>query len=139
MANRASPRARDPVSPERTQAILDKIEIRHDLLDGERALVISLIKEYPDIFALNLSEVFPVDFMKHKLNIDPSIVLPKKIHQRPITELQWAFFTNIIDDMEKAGIIRTVPMEFIKCLNSTHLAPKEAGKGLSMSREGLLQ
>src|SRR6266481_1703421 len=40
--------------------------------------------------------------------------------------------------MEKMGIIRAVSAEFIKCLNSMHLAPKEAGKGLGMTCEVLL-
>src|SRR6266481_3961051 len=108
------------------QEILDKILIGPNLSDKERTDVINLVKQYPDIFAHNLSEVFPVDFMTHKLKIDPSIVLPKKVHQRPITELQQEFFTNIVEDMEKVGIIRAVPAEFIKCSNSMHLAPKEA-------------
>src|SRR6266481_2973598 len=46
---------------------------------------------------------------------------------------------GILEDMETSGIIHAVPAEFIKCLNSTHLAPKEAGKGLGMSREALLR
>src|SRR6266481_3339160 len=40
--------------------------------------------------------------------------------------------------METTGVICAVPAEFIKCLNSTHLARKEVGKGLSMSWEALL-
>ena len=100
--------------------------------------VIDLIKEYPDIFALNLSKVFPVDFMMHKLKLDPDIVLLRKVHQRPITEPQRKFFLDIIDDMERAGVIHAVPAEFIKCLNVTHLAPKDAGKDLGMLHEALL-
>ena len=41
--------------------------------------------------------------------------------------------------MEKAGVIHTVPAEFIKCLNAMHLAPKDAGKDLGMSCEALLR
>ena len=134
-----SKRARDPAEPGRVQAILAKVAIGHDLSEKERGEVVGLIKEYPDIFALNLSEVFPVDFVQHKLKLNPDAVLPKKVHQRPITELQREFFTGILDDMETAGVIHAVPAEFIKCLNSTHLAPKEAGKGLGMSREVLLR
>ena len=110
-----------------------------DLTDKEQMAVTDLIKEYTDIFALSLSEVFPVDFMTHKLKIDPNIALPKKVHQWPVTEPQSKFFKDIIDDMEKAGVICAVPAEFIKCLNATNLAPKEAGKNLGMSREALLR
>ena len=80
-ANRASQRARDPANPERMQAILQKISIGTDITDDEWTTVIDLIKEYPDIFALNLSKVFPVDFTTHKLKLDPDIVLPRKVHQ----------------------------------------------------------
>ena len=41
--------------------------------------------------------------------------------------------------MEKVGVIKAVPAEFIKCLNATNLAPKEVGKDLGMSCEALLR
>ena len=88
MENRASPRATSPTSPERVQAILDKIQIGPNLSDKEWAAIVKLIKDFLDIFALTLSEVFPVNFTRHKLNIDPSAVLPKRVHQQPITEPQ---------------------------------------------------
>ena len=87
---------------------------------------------------LSLSEVFPVNFMQHKLNIDPGIVLPKKAYQKPMTEPQREFFNDIVDDMEMAGIIQVVPADSIKCLNSTHLALKDEGKNLGMTRATLL-
>ena len=40
--------------------------------------------------------------------------------------------------METAGIIQAVPADAIKCLNSTHLAPKDNGKNLGMTRAALL-
>src|SRR6266481_590257 len=138
-ANRASKRVTDPANPEWVQAILEKISIGTDLTDKEWMAVTDLIKEYPDIFVLSLSEVFPVDFMTHKLKIDPNIALPKKVHQWPVTEPQRKFFKDIINDMEKAGVIHAVPAEFIKCLNATNLAPKEAGKNLRMSHKALLR
>src|SRR6266481_4994828 len=104
-ANMTSQWATDPRNPECVQAILDKVSIGTDLSDFERTTVTNLIKDYPDIFALSLSEVFPVNFATHKLRFDPDTVLPKKVHQRPITEPQHKFFADIIDDMEKAGVI----------------------------------
>ena len=71
VVNCASPRVTDPAHPERVQTILNKISIGPNLSGREWSVVTSLIKEYPDIFALNLSEVFPVDFVMHKLNINP--------------------------------------------------------------------
>ncbi len=137
-ANRASQRAIDPANLKCIKAILEKVSIGTDLTDRERTAVVELICKYPDIFVLSLSEVFPVDFATHKLKLNPDIALPKKVHQQLITEPQCKFFTDIIDDMEKAGVIQAVPAEFIKCLNATTLAPKEAGKDLGMSCEALL-
>ena len=66
-ANRASQRAIDPANPKHVKAILEKVSIGTDLTDREQTAVVELICEYPDIFALSLSEVFPVDFATHKL------------------------------------------------------------------------
>ena len=63
------------------QTILEKVTIGTDLSSEQRTAVTNLLREYLDIFALSLSEVFPVDFTQHKLNIDPGITLPKKVHQ----------------------------------------------------------
>ena len=41
--------------------------------------------------------------------------------------------------MEAAGIIQVIPADAIKCLNSTHLAPKDEGKNLGMTRAALLR
>src|SRR6266481_7151932 len=136
LVNRASQHARDPADPAWVQEILDKIWIGPDLTEDQKRRITDLIREYPDIFALSLSEVFPVDFASHKLNIHADVVLPKKSYQRPMTEPQRKFF---IDDMETAGIIQAVPTEAIKCVNSMHLAPKDDGKNLGMTRAELLR
>ena len=138
VANWASQHAKDPASPMRVQDILDKISIGPDLMGAQWVRVMDLIREYPDIFALSLSEVFPVDFMQHKLKIDPDTVLPKKAYQRPMMEPQREFFSDIINDMETAGIIQVIPADTIKCLNLMHLAPKDGGKNLGMTRAALL-
>jgi len=48
------------------------------------------------------------------------------------------FFNVIIDDMETSGLIQAVLADSIKCLNSTHLVPKDDGKNLGMTRATLL-
>ena len=115
-------------SEKRIQEILEAIEIGPDLSEEQREQVRTLIHEYADVFALSLSEVFYVDWYKHKLNIDPNQSFPTQISQRPITDGQKEWFNNILDDMEKAHIIQKVPGDFIKNLSSTNLAPKDAGK-----------
>lgn len=90
--------------------------------------VITLVKEYTDVFALTLSEVFYVDWHKHVLQIDPDAKLPLKMAQRSITAQQKAWFFNILDEMEESHVIQKAPGEFLKNLASTNLAAKEAGK-----------
>ena len=96
VVNRARQRAKDPANPTRVQDILDKISIGPDLMGAQWARVMDLIRGYPDIFPLSLSEVFPVDFTQHKLKIDPDTMLPKKAYQRPMAELQRKFFSDIM-------------------------------------------
>ena len=43
-------------------------------------------------------------------------------------ENQKEWYYGIIDEMESAHVIQKVLGDFIKCLNSMNLAPKEAGK-----------
>jgi hypothetical protein len=118
----------DPFSEQRVQEILSKIQIGADLTDNQRAKVVALIREYADIFALSMSEVFFVDWWKHHLNVDPEAKFPKRMSQCPLTEKQKDWFYEILDEMEESHVIQRVPGEFLKCLNSTNLAPKEAGQ-----------
>ncbi|KAJ6522904.1 hypothetical protein B0H19DRAFT_878322, partial [Mycena capillaripes] len=92
----------------RVQEILSKIQIGADLTDDQRAKVISLIREYADIFALSMSEVFFVDWWKHHLNIDPDAKFPKRMSQRPLTEKQKDWFYEILDEMEESHVIQRV-------------------------------
>ena len=55
-----------------------------------------------------------------------------------MTEPQRKFFNDIVNNMETVGIIQAVPVDSIKCLNSTHLAPKDEGKNLGMTCAALL-
>ena len=123
-----SPRITNPFAEERVEEILQKITIGPDLTDTQRDEIRALVREYADVFALSLSEVKVVDWYKHHLHIDPSVKLPKKTAQRPITEAQKDWFFSILDEMEDAHVIQKVPGDFIKALSSTNLQPKEAGK-----------
>ena len=131
-------RVTDPFNEARMAKILKAIEIGPDLTTEQRKKVEDLIKEYADIFALTLSEVFYVDWHKHTITIDPDAKLPKRMAQRPITEQQKAWFYNILDEMEESHVIQKVPGEFLKNLASTNLAPKEAGK-LGMMKTDVLR
>lgn len=65
----------DPWASEQVKDILQKIEIGTDLMEEQKGKVTLLIKEYTDVFALNLSEVQVVDWYKHHLDVDLSIKL----------------------------------------------------------------
>jgi hypothetical protein len=45
--------------------------------------------------------------------------------QRLLTANQKDWYFNILDEMEEANVIQKVPGKFLKCLNSTNLAPKK--------------
>ncbi|KZP33357.1 hypothetical protein FIBSPDRAFT_721093, partial [Athelia psychrophila] len=119
-----SARATEPFSQARVDEIVSKIRIGTDLDEGQRIRVEKLVRSFADIFALSLSEVAYVDWHSHHLNINPSVKLPKRMSQRPVTKNQEPWFHGMLDAMEEAYVIQKVPGEFIKCLNSTNLAPK---------------
>ena len=123
-----SRRVTDPFSEEHVNEILSKVEIGTNLTDEQRDKVTALITEFADIFALSMSEVLVVDWHQHHLDVDPDTKLPKCMSQRPIMENQKEWYYKMLDEMEASSVIQKVPGEFIKCLSSTNLAPKEAGK-----------
>ncbi|KAJ7749099.1 hypothetical protein B0H16DRAFT_1280906, partial [Mycena metata] len=90
------------------QNILGKIQIGSDLTDDQKLKVTSLIREYADVFALSMSEVFYVDWWKHHLNIDPTVKLPTRMSQHPLTEKQKEWFYDILDEMEESHVIQRV-------------------------------
>ncbi|KDQ19205.1 hypothetical protein BOTBODRAFT_90374, partial [Botryobasidium botryosum FD-172 SS1] len=104
-----------PFEESRVKKILKMVQISDDLMEEQRREVQALIAEFADVFALSLKEVLPVDFIEHKLNVDKSVKLPKRVHQRPLTDAQHKWYTEVIDDMEVAGIISRIPPEEVKC------------------------
>ncbi|KIJ22819.1 hypothetical protein M422DRAFT_196643, partial [Sphaerobolus stellatus SS14] len=110
------------------EEILSKVNIGEDLTAAQCTKVIELVRGFSDTFALSLSEVIPVDFMTHKLHVQPGITLPTKFNPHPIAEALKEWYNRILDNMEAAEIIQCVPTDFIKCLSSTNLALKEQGK-----------
>jgi hypothetical protein len=98
----------------RVQAILNKIQIGPDLTEGQKAEVISLVREYADIFALSMSEIFFVDWWKHHLNIDPGVKLLTRMSQCLLTKKQKTWFYDILDEMEEAHVIQPCPRRVFK-------------------------
>ncbi|KDQ18421.1 hypothetical protein BOTBODRAFT_95376, partial [Botryobasidium botryosum FD-172 SS1] len=104
-----------PFKESRVRKILGMVDIGDDLMEEQRREVQALIAEFADVFALSLKEVLPIDFIEHKLNVDELVKLPKRVHQRPLTEAQREWYMEVIDDMEAAGIISRIPPEEVKC------------------------
>lgn len=93
------------------------------------------MREYADVFALNLSEVLPVDFIKHKLNVNPMVTLPTKTYQKPLTPAQKLWYYAKIDKMERAGVVTRVCTDQVKCAGPTTLALKGYdGGGLTIKQ-----
>ncbi|KIJ52708.1 hypothetical protein M422DRAFT_43085 [Sphaerobolus stellatus SS14] len=99
----------DPFAPTRIEEILSKVNIGIDLTDDQHTTVIDLMSGFADTFP-------------------GRVPLPMKVHQRPVTGAQKDWYNKILDDMEAAEIIQRVLANFIKCLSSTNLAPKEHRK-----------
>ncbi|KZP11472.1 hypothetical protein FIBSPDRAFT_681010, partial [Athelia psychrophila] len=93
---------------ERVNEILEKVQLGPDLTVEQRERVRDMITCYADVFALSLSEVRPVDWYQHHLNVDPAIPLPQRAAQRPVTGAQGNWFYNMLDDMESSYIIQKV-------------------------------
>jgi hypothetical protein len=85
----------DPFTSERVDEIIQKIELGPDLTDEQRERIKALVRDYADVFTLSLSEVRVVDWYKHHLNVDPSIKLPIRTSQRPVTEAQNSPFSDL--------------------------------------------
>lgn len=124
----SSTRTKDAWATDRIAEILSKIEFGADLTPEQLERVRDLITEFADIWALSMSKVQYVNWHSHHLDVDPDVKLPRKMLQHPMTEKQKVWYYKILDEMEVSHVIQKVPGEFLKCLNSTNLAPKEKGK-----------
>lgn len=134
----SSGRDADPFAEGRIRRIMEQVSIGADLSHEEHRKVQDLVAEFEDVFALSLSEVRPVDFIKHKLAIKEGAILLKQVSQKPLTKARRMWYIGILDEMEKAGICKWIVAEDVKCVSGTTLAPKDAGGG-GMTREEIIQ
>ncbi|QRV79934.1 Retrovirus-related Pol polyprotein from transposon [Ceratobasidium sp. AG-Ba] len=120
-------RRSDPFAPSRVAIILNSVTIGPDLSDSERAAAKSLVAEFADIFARDLTEVLPVSTHSHKLNISEGTLFRKRVPQRPLTQAQKAWLYPTLDQMEAAHIIKRVPNTFPAAVSPTNVVPKPGG------------
>ena len=117
-----------PFGENRVKKILKAVEIGEVVAEEERHKVEELLKEYADVFALDVREVLLVDWSSHKLKVDLDTKLPKNTHQSILTEAQRDWYYDMLDTVEEGGIIARVEVDFMQCILHTKLVPKDAGK-----------
>lgn len=122
-----------PSQPARVAEGLRQVKIREDLTMEQRAAVEKLVAEWADVFALSISEVFPVENTVHTLDIPADATFSRKIHQKPLTLLQQQYLHARIDDMLTAGVLEQCEPGQVKCVSPTTLAQKvHEGAGLTL-------
>jgi hypothetical protein len=125
-------RATDPFNPRRVARIVEAVQIGPDLTDAQRAEVRKLVMEHADIFALAVSEVFPVAGAVYAPKIPLDKKFSTKIHQRPVSRPQAEYLHEQVEILERAGIICPIHPRDVKCVSPIKLAEKEhEGGGLT--------
>ncbi|TFY75650.1 hypothetical protein EWM64_g8362 [Hericium alpestre] len=126
-------RSTDPFNPICVAAILEQVTIGSSLSPEQRHIVITLLTDFADCFALSVSEVKHVDGAFHHLDIPANATFNMKPRQRPLTPPQRKFFNGKVDEMLEAGIIEAVHPSHIKAVSPTTLAQKaHEGGGLTL-------
>ena len=69
-------RVKNPFGKERVERILKAVTIGDMVTEEQRIEIEELVRQYADVFALDVGEVLPVDWASHKLNVDPKARLP---------------------------------------------------------------
>ncbi|CCO37587.1 Retrovirus-related Pol polyprotein from transposon opus Includes: RecName: Full=Protease [Rhizoctonia solani AG-1 IB] len=128
----ASPSEREtnPFSPGRVAEILRKVRIGPDLSTDQKNLAQDLVREFADVFALNLSEVCAVDFTELRLDIPTGATFPMRAGQKRMTEPQKQALYGMLDELESAGIIEQVTQDQVKAVSPISLVPKPGGVNL---------
>ncbi|KAF8212591.1 hypothetical protein K438DRAFT_1566182, partial [Mycena galopus ATCC 62051] len=83
-----SERITNPNGAERLDRILAKIDISDAVTPEQRGHVVEVLRRYGDCYAEEVKEVLPVNFVTHKLHVEPNTQLPTKVAQPPLTEPQ---------------------------------------------------
>ncbi|KAJ7135068.1 hypothetical protein C8R43DRAFT_894441, partial [Mycena crocata] len=119
-----SERIMNPHGTERLDHILKKIEIGDVITPEQHDCVVEVLRRYGDCYAEDVKEVLPVDFVTHKLHVDPDVQLPTRVAQRPLTEPQKVWYYDMLDQMETGGILARVHSDYVKCVSPTKLVLK---------------
>ncbi|QRW10285.1 Retrovirus-related Pol polyprotein from transposon opus [Ceratobasidium sp. AG-Ba] len=119
-----SPRTSNPFGETRVAEILKRVQIGEELTDAQRVEVEGLLREYADVFALNLSEVLPVDFTEMKLEIPADATFPKRTGQRKLSEPQQQALYAMLDELKDAHVIEKVTQDQVVAVSPINMVPK---------------
>ena len=135
-------RATEPFKPERVAEILRLVEISADISSEERQAVEVLIQDFADVYALSVHEVKHIPGATHRLEIPEDAKFNTKIHQRPMSPPQTAYFSKALDVMLEAGVCAPIAAKDVKCVSPITLAAKahtSAGMTVDELRQRLNQ
>lgn len=122
-----SERRSDPFKPAWVAEILRKVTIGDSLSEDQREKVEGLLREFADVFALNLSEVLPVSVTEMKLDIPADASFPKRAGQRKFSEPQRQALYSLLDELEEAKIIERVTQDQVAAVSPINMVPKPGG------------
>lgn len=117
-------RESDPYKPERVHKIKQEVTIGPDVTTAQHQIVLNLIEEYADCFALSIKEVNAIPGAVHKLNIPEGATFRTKIPPRSYNPDQRAFVDAKVNEMLEAGIIRPIHPSEVRFVAQTVLAQK---------------
>ncbi|QRV76999.1 Retrovirus-related Pol polyprotein from transposon [Ceratobasidium sp. AG-Ba] len=120
----------DPFDETQVTEVLSKIKVSTDLLPKQLKSVQNLVREFADVFALSLSEVTPVDFIQHCLDIPAGTAFPRQAGQKRLTEPQCKWVYRVLDNMEQAKIVTKVSQDQVAAVSPTNAVPKPGGAEL---------
>jgi hypothetical protein len=110
--------------PSRISSIQNAITIGSECTSLQHLCVLDLVVKYTDCFAFTLSEVKPISYMEHKVDILPGTTFPKSTHQHTLTIVQRNWLHDHINQLVEAGIVTPILFNNVKCVNPIVLAPK---------------
>ncbi|KIK82325.1 hypothetical protein PAXRUDRAFT_153947 [Paxillus rubicundulus Ve08.2h10] len=119
-----------PFYPPQIKAIVEKVT--YGLLPPDKLQwVKDKIGEFADTFILSVREVKPVDFMKFRLNLGAlpqwHVEYPMKVNQKPLMQAQKEWYLPVLDEFNKAGVMRDICSDEVKAMHPTVLAQKAHG------------
>jgi RNase H-like domain found in reverse transcriptase/Reverse transcriptase (RNA-dependent DNA polymerase) len=131
-------RSTNPFKAAHVAEILCLVKIGSDATPVECHLVEDTIAEFPDTYALSVSEVKHIPGAIHQLEIPEGATFNTRIRQKPMSPPQTEYFSHALNVMLDAGICKPIAAKDVKCISPITLATKAHSSG-GMTIEELCQ